>query len=191
MGWNDSTEIVVASNGQVYVAPVGTPLPADESVALNSAFVGLGYITEDGATISVSPEIQDYMAWQSRQPIRREMTAQEASVSFGLQQWNEDTVPLAFGGGSVVLVSAGHYRYNLPDETQALDERALILESNDGSKKMRWVFPRGTVTEAVETQYQRGATALLPITFKPLAPSAGGSPGYFLTNDAASFAAGS
>ena len=32
MGWNNSDEIVVAGNGQLYVADVGTPLPDDAVV---------------------------------------------------------------------------------------------------------------------------------------------------------------
>jgi hypothetical protein len=189
MPWNNASEIVVASNGQVYVAPVGTPLPATSVVALNAAFVGLGYATEDGASVSVTPEVADYMAWQSRSPVRREKTSQEIMVSIALMQWNEQTVPAAFGGG-VVTGTAGNYRYDLPTDDAALAEVALILDAIDGSTHMRWVFPRGNVTEAVEAQFQRGNPAALPLNFKALTPPGGGSPGYFFSDNAA-FAAGS
>lgn len=191
MAWNDADELVVAKNGQVYVAPIGTPLPTDPDEALNAAFIGLGYVTEDGATLTVSPEVTDFMAWQSRQPIRRELTAQEIQVSFGLQQWNEETVPLAFGGGQITTLGGGAgYRYDFPEDSDSLDERALVLDAQDGAVHHRFVFPRGNVTEAVETQFQRGATAVLPVTFKALEPTEGGRPGYYLT-DSPDFAAGS
>jgi hypothetical protein len=189
MAWNNANEIVVASNGQVYVAPIGTPLPTDSVAALNAAFIGLGYATEDGATLTVTPEVSDYMAWQSRSPVRREKVSQEVQVAIALMQWNEQTVPFAFGGGTV-SGSAGNYRYDLPKDDAALDERALVLEANDGATKMRWVFPRGNVTDAVEAQFQRGNPASLPVTFKALAPTEGAAPGSFFTNSAA-FAAGS
>jgi hypothetical protein len=189
MAWNNASEIVIASNGQMYVAPVGTPLPSDPVAALNAAFIGLGYITEDGAALTVTPDVTDYMAWQSRSPVRREKTAQEIQVAAALMQWNEQTVPAAFGGGTV-SGSSGNYRYDLPKDDAALDERALILEAIDGAVHMRWVFPRANATEAVEAAYARGNPASLPVTFKALAPSAGASPGYFLT-DSAAFAAGS
>jgi len=189
VAWNNANEIVVASNGQVYVAPVGTPLPASSVAALNAAFVGLGFATEDGATLTVTPEVTDYMAWQSRSPVRREKVSQEIQIAIALMQWNEQTVPVAFGGG-VVSGSAGAYRYDLPKDDAALDERAMILDAVDGAVHLRWVFPRGNVTEAVEAAFQRGAPASLPITFKALAPAADASPGYFLT-DSAGFAAGS
>lgn len=189
MAWNNANEIVIGNNGQVYVAPKGTALPTDPVAALNAAFIGLGYITEDGATVSVNPTVENYMAWQSRSPVRREKTQQEITVAFSLMQWNEQTVPAAFGGGTV-SGSAGNYRYDLPKDDAALDERALVLEAVDGATHMRWVFPRGNATEAVESAYQRGAPSALPITFSALAPSEGASPGYFLT-DSAAFAAGS
>ncbi len=49
---NNSDAIVIAGNGSVSVAPVGTDLPADHSTALAAAFVNLGYINEDGATFT-------------------------------------------------------------------------------------------------------------------------------------------
>jgi hypothetical protein len=189
MAWNNANEIVVASNGQCYVAPSTTPLPTTPTGALNAAFFGLGYVTEDGATVTVTPEVSDYMAWQSRSPVRREKTSQEAQVALALMQWNEQSVPAAFGGG-VISGTAGNYRYDLPDDNAALAEIALILDAIDGTTHMRWVFPRGNVTEAVEAAFQRGNPASLPLTFKALTPATGGSPGYFLS-DNAGFAAGS
>jgi hypothetical protein len=191
MAWNNDKEIVVAGNGQVYVAPASPApaLPTTPIVALNAAFIGLGYATEDGATVTVTPEVSDYMAWQSRSPVRREKVSQEAQVSLSLMQWNEQTVPAALGGG-VISGTAGNYRYDLPDDNAALAEIALILEVVDGPFHMRWVFPRGNSVEAVEAQFQRGNPAALPLTFKALTPAGGGSPGYFLS-DGVGFAAGS
>jgi hypothetical protein len=189
VAWNNADELVVAGNGQMYVGPVGTPLPSDADSALNGGFTGLGFITEDGATLTVTPEVSDFMAWQSRSPVRREKTSQEIQIAAALMQWNEETVPFAFGGGDV-SGSAGNYRYDLPSDEAALDERALVLDAIDGDTHLRWVFPRGNVTEAVEAAFQRANPASLPITFKALAPSAGESPGYFLT-DSAAFTAGS
>jgi hypothetical protein len=188
VAWNNENEIVVAGNGQVYVAPTGTALPTTTIGALNAAFVGLGYLTEDGATITVTPEIAEFMAWQSRTPVRREKTSQQVQVAFSLMQWDEDSVPLAFGGGSV-SGSAGNYRYDLPADDSALDERAMVLDWNDGTEHWRFVMARGNVVEAVEAQLRRSDPSVLPITFRGLV-SSGQTPGYYLT-DSTAFAAGS
>jgi stage V sporulation protein SpoVS len=191
MAWNQSDEIVVANTGAVSVAPVGTALPTNPTAALNAAFIGLGYINEDGVSLSITPQITEFMAWQSRQAIRRELTAQEVQAQFNLQQWNETTVPLAFGGGAVTNPSGSIYKYTLPLDGDALDERALVIDGIDGSRHFRLVLPRGNVTDAVSTTFRRSQEALLPITFKALQPSDGEAPGYFLFDDAEAFATGS
>ena len=40
------------TSGAVYVAPIGTALPTDATSSLAVAYKGLGYISEDGFTIS-------------------------------------------------------------------------------------------------------------------------------------------
>lgn len=182
----DSTELVVASHGDVYVAPVGTTLPTQYNETLASGWVNLGLISEDGVSISVSPEIEEFGAWQRRQAVRREFVSQAISVTFGLEQWNAANVEFAFGGGNVTQVDPDQWRYDFPDGDDALDERAIIIDWQDGpNSSYRAVFERGSVTDAVETQLQRSALAMLPIAFSVLAPDDGGSPGYLLANDAA------
>lgn len=190
MAWNDDRELVVAAGGQVYVAPVGTPLPELPDERLNAAFEGTGYITEDGAALTVSPEIAEHRAWQARSPIRRDITAQEIQAAFGLQQWNEVTVPLAFGGGRISEPRPGVFRYDFLSDEDVLDERAMVIDAIDGTTILRFVFPRGNVTEAVETSFQRERAAILPITFRALEPEEGVGAGYFLSN-AVGFAVGS
>lgn len=190
MAWNDPSEITVAANGQVYLAPVGTALPTTPTGALNSAFVGLGLLTEDGVTINVTPEINEIKSWQKRQAVRRDMTGQEITAAFQVQQWNEDTVVAAFGGGAVTSVSGG-YRYDFPTEGASLDERAIVIEAVDGSETTRWVFKRGSITEGVETNYQRTSESLLPVTYSVLTPSDDSAPGYVLFSDSTAFAPGS
>lgn len=186
-GAQDATELVVASHGDVYVAPVGTALPTTTTGAVNAAFTKLGLISEDGAALSVSPEIQEYGAWQRRQPVRRELIRQAVSVTFTLLQWNADTVQFAFGGGAIVDVGGNAYRYDFPDGDDPLDERAMIIDWQDGpTSKYRAVWARGNVMEAVQTNLQRSSPAMLPITFGVLAPDTGsGSPGSLYVDDAA------
>lgn len=190
MAWQDPQEIRIAASGEVYVAPVGTTLPTDPTTALPSEWVGLGLITTDGASLAVAPEIQDIMSWQSRQAVRRELINQEVTATFALQQWNEETIPLAFGGGEVTNPSGSVFRYELPT-SGALDERAMVIDAIDGDVHQRWILPRGNVTDAVEVSMVRDAEQQLPIAFKALQPDDGGTSLIYLSDDAAAFAAGS
>jgi hypothetical protein len=193
MAWNDASELIVAANGAVYFAPIGATLPKQgdsPTAALSANWVGAGFITEDGATLSVGSEVTDFMAWQSRQPIRRDRQTQDIQFSFAFQQWNEENIPFAFGGGEIKNHGGGVYSYTFPDNNDSLDERSLVVDAEDGASKYRFVFPRGNVTEAVESSFKRTESSQLPITFKALEPVEGGPPAYFLTNSAA-FVAGS
>jgi hypothetical protein len=188
-GWQNSSEVHVGESGEVYTAPSGTALPTTTLGILNTAFQGNGFHSDDGLDLTVTPNIAEFGAWQSRVPIRREAQATEILNSFALQQWNDITVPEAFGGGSI-SGSGQNFRYDFPTDTASLSELALVADIVDGTTVFRFVWARGNVTEPTTIKFARSETAKLPIGFKALSPAGGGSPGYFLTNDAG-FVAGS
>jgi hypothetical protein len=189
-GWNDPTETIIAGSGQVYVAPVGTALPAAENTALNSAFAGLGYHTEDGVSVNQSREVIKHRAWQTKADIRRTSESEGFQVTFALEQWNEESVVLAFGGGAVSSPSANKYKYTPPTAAAAEYERSLICDVIDGSTILRFVIPKGTPVEGVETQFTRSQMGVLSVTFEAMEPDDGTPQWHLLTNSAA-FAAGS
>lgn len=191
--WNKPEELVVGSNGQMYFAPLGTPLPQlgdDPTDDLDDDFIGAGLLTEDGFTPLIGSEVTDFKSWQALDPTRRERTGQEKSIAFSMQQWNQDNVPFAFGGGDVQDHGGSIFSYVFPEGDEPLDERSLVCDAIDGDKHYRFIFARGNVTEQVESQFQRGSESLLPVTFKVLRPEDNGRSAYFLTDDPA-FAAGS
>ncbi|HET7588594.1 MAG TPA: hypothetical protein VFK14_00190 [Solirubrobacterales bacterium] len=188
--WQDSSELVVAKNGEVSFAPVGTALPTTPTEKLNSAFVGAGFLTEEGAKISATPEIMETKSWQRRQATRRDLNGQEITVTFTMQQVNESNLVLALGGGKITEPSVGIFRYDFVVDSEPIDERALVIDAADGGEHHRFVFLAGNVTESVELSFQRGQELQLPVTFKVLAPSEDVSPGYYLT-DSDAFTPGS
>jgi hypothetical protein len=188
MAWNDPFETFVGATGQLYVAEVGTAFPTGFSVP-SSSWTGLGYTSEDGVAVSAGRDTEEFKAWQSPHPIRRVKTGESFSIGAALQQWNEDTVPLALGGGSIASVSGG-YEYT-PPELDDLDERAMIADVVDGSRKIRILIPRGSVTDTVESSFTRGALAVLPVTFNALEPEDGGKLFKLRFSDSTAFAAGS
>lgn len=182
----DASELKVAGNGGIFVAPVGSTLPVDVDSPLDGAFVDTGYATEDGVTFRYAPEITDHRGWQSAHPLRRDLTNVELDAVFGLLQWNEETIRLAFGGGEVTEPSDGVFRYDFPEAGDEIDERAAVVETIDGDRKDRFVIARCNPVEAVETQFQRASTAVLPITLRALQPDSG-VVAYYLTNDEDAF----
>jgi hypothetical protein len=179
----DVDEIVVGANGTVWTAPVGTAAPADEDAAPAAGWVDLGYVSEDGVTVTDAKTLEVISVWQLFYAARRIVTARELNLSFALRQWSKDTVPFAFGGGEITTPTAGHHKYT-PPAPEDLDERALMIDWQDGTKHYRWVVLRGMVTDNVETNLTRTAAADLPITFG-MNGSDTGDPWYLLTDDPA------
>lgn len=180
----DSEEFVVAGNGGIYIAPVGTTLPANETVALHAAFTELGYATEDGVTVGASLNVEEIRSWQSATPTRRILTERDYTITAELQQWNELNFQTAFGGGEVSQITAGHYRYSYPSDSDALGEHACIVDWVDGDKKYRQVFPRVSPSDGGEFNLNRTSLSTLQLSLMGLKPDNEDAT-YLLTNDPA------
>lgn len=163
-------EIIVAANGGVYVAPVGSTLPTDADTALDAAFVDLGYISEDGVNFAPNTESEQIPAWQSFSPVRIVQTSAGMQASFTLMQWNEETVPVAFGGGTWLDNGDGTWDFDPPAPGEDT-VRALVIEGIDGSRKYRVIFPRVQLEELGEVTFTRGEFSPLEVTLTALAES--------------------
>lgn len=179
----DTDEILVAAKGNIFIAPVGTALPATEVIALDNAFIDLGYTTEDGVSLNFGQTTEEVGAWQSATPVRRIRTGTSMAITFNLLQFNRLSTSLAFGGGTWSNAGASSWRYDPPDEDDAIAEYAMVLDLIDGTKKTRYVLERSTVSEDVNTTMVRTNAAVLPITLKTLKPVTGNSAWYEVTGD--------
>ncbi len=186
--------IMIAGNGSVFVAPVGSTLPVTPVSALDAAFIDLGYVTEDGATFRRNRTTEPISAWQSFNALKHIVTEVEDEVEFVLSQWDINTVPLAFGGGAIVATALAvgppivpaYYTYAPPDP-EDLDERALVLEWAYDTYNYRVIVPRIMVTSGVESQLARSQASDLPITAAVLATD--GAAPWTLVTDHPDFAA--
>jgi hypothetical protein len=187
-GTQDANAITVGANGRVMVAPYASVAlwPTNVATALDSAFVDMGLVSDDGVTFTNAQEITDINAWQSFFPVRKIVASKSTRVEFILKQWDHNTVPLALGGGTVTAVSGVHTY--LPPDPSVLDLRATVVEWTDGSEIFRLVIPRGMATGEVSSVIARTGSADLPIGIDaiPLGAAVPGSiqtqPFYFVTN---------
>ncbi len=183
MAAQQTEQIRVGANGKIMVAEVGTTAPASEAAAWPAGWTELGFTNENGVTVTDAKTITDIAVWQLFYPARKVVASRNFTAAFGLREWSEATVSLAFGGGTFEEVTAGHFKYT-PPPPEDVDERALGVEWVDGDLIYRLIVPRGLVTENVATQLQRTAAADLPITFGVIGEG-GVDPWYLLTNDPA------
>lgn len=175
--------ITVAASGDVYVGALTETPPTDPSTTPGGDFLHTGLISDEGATFVDGKTLEPIPVWQLFYPARRVVTEKDASVEFDLREWNNTTVPLAFGGGSITEPTAGIYRY-APPAPGVIDERQMIVKWVDGDKDYMLIIPRGMVTEDVETGLLKSAAADLPITFG-INGQESVDPWYLLTNDPA------
>lgn len=180
----DVTDIVVMPEGQLYVAPLGTTMPTDESGALDAAFQELGLVTEDGVAFRSGLTVERVRAWQRFEPVKTIPQSRDTQMQFALMQFNEITFPVAFGGGSVTEPTPGHFKYDVPDPEAGVAEYILVMDGQAGDNDYRFLLRRVTLADQVETAFSRNAPALLPLTFDVLGPESGASWTFF-TNDPA------
>jgi len=181
---SDDTEIVVAASGTVWVALPGTTRPTDPTSVPPAGWVDLGYVSEDGATLSDAKSVEDIRSWQSFYPTRKIIAEKTVAATFTLLQWNETNIILAFGGGEVSNITTGVWRFIPADPDAGTDERSIMLDWVDGSRNFRLIIPRCLVVDTVETTLQRTAAAELQLTFHTT-PRDDEDPFILLTDDPA------
>ena len=187
----DADEIVIAGNGHIRVAPVGTAAPADMSASYSATWLDLGYVSEDGATVTPNIELMEVNAWQSLHPVRRQIVSRTDEFSFSLLQWSRTTLPFVLGGGAIETTGTGSTLIHTYEPQVAGDEpdyRAFSIEWSDGDKEYRLFAAKALVTDPAELALTRSAETPLPVTVSALAEG-GALPFYIYTNDPAFAAA--
>lgn len=160
-------DVVVAGMQRILVAPVGTAMPGAIDTAPAPAWFDLGYTTEDGIAASFGKDTDDLMTSQSLDPVRKLVTGAPKTITAPLRQVNSVTWALAFGGGAFTGDDDA-WEFD-PAPPSFIDERALIVELEDGETTIRLMYYRVMVSEAVETTFVNTAGVVFPLTFSVLA----------------------
>lgn len=163
---NASGQTLIGASGTVYVSTPGSAVtaPTDEASTPDTDLVTVGFISVDGVKFRDSKDVGNLKAWQTPYDVRRFVTGREFEADFSMEQWNWHTVPIAFGGGTVSIPSAGHYKYSPPDADD-LDPRSVLIDWIDGTRKYRLWVPSAIVTAPVEVNVKRDEGAMFPVTF--------------------------
>lgn len=160
----NGSEVRVAGAGHVYVAPAGTAMPKDLA-DLPTAWVDLGYVTEDGVGFSFGREVEDLNAWQGDK-IRTLSTKEPATLNFSLMQTNATILTVAFGGGTVTEAGTAPdkvYTFT-PPKLGTNTERSLVIEFDDGEITYRYCIPRSQIEGNVDFTLVRTGALTYPLT---------------------------
>lgn len=157
-----TSEAGVVVSGEIYVAPTGTAAPSDTSTALNAAFKGLGYYSDDGITENLDRSIDNIVASQNATVVRSVVTEAVISWEFELLQTNKDTIEFAYG--TTVTQSVPHGTYTItPGSTGG--RKSVVFHHIDGSQIKRIYVAEGEVTERGESVAVSSDVTRYPCTF--------------------------
>lgn len=164
---NNVTGAKPAIGGAIYYAQLNTPLPKNAITSLNKAFVGLGYVSEDGLKNENSPSSETIKAWggDTVQTVQKE---KEDTFTYKLiEALNINALKQVYGEGNVegdldtgITIKAN--AKELPVHSIVID---MILK--DGILK-RVVVPRAKVTEIGEITHADGDIVGYEITIQAL-----------------------
>jgi len=152
----DASKVEVAVTGAVYLAPSGTTLPTDSSLALNEAFKNVGYISEDGIVETPEEDNTEIRAWQNGDIVRRVQASHEIQYQFMMIETNEVSLEAYYGNYEAgdVLVTG-----------EQLPRQCMVIETIDEGKIRRRVAPDAQVIERGELSLTNEEATGYDVTF--------------------------
>lgn len=162
----DASKVRVGLTGAVSKAPYGTTGPTDVSSSLNTAFVDVGAISEDGVTIT-SPDAGDKTVikmWQGSAQVRVLRTASDdlPTIKFTILETNKVAVETYFDTTVTAAATSGSFTFTptVPNPS------AYVLDVVDGAEHHRYHIPRGVRASVGDLVYSNGDPVGYEITLE-------------------------
>ena len=175
--------------GAIKSAPIGTALPdltdiTKAAVALNSAFQGNEFVSEDGLTLSPSMSTNDIKDW-SGATVRKLLSSFDGTLAWAMISTNAEQMKIAFGEKYVETKAATAAHGN---QTKAAlgahlpEHRSWVFLMKDGDARMVVVVPDGQVTELNDVTFNSTSAVGWGVTLATY-PDEHGNSIYILTDD--------
>ena len=163
----DELQVGTANGPGLYIAPVGTPAPADTLTDWAAPWLVLGYLSDAGPTVGTTTSTTSLTPWQSVAPLRTVITGREMTVQFVMWQLNELTLALYFDADVPTPAADGSVKMSFRTDTpQHL--YAIGIDTEDTDRVLRIVYHRANLTTVGNMQIQRGAVVPLDVTLSAL-----------------------
>lgn len=156
--------------GCIYMAPVGTALPTDATTALNSAFVELGYVSEDGITNSNSMTTEDIKAWGGDIVYSAETEKTDTFQFTLIEATNINVLKHVYGDDNVTQANGS---ITIRANSTPTAYRSYVIESVLRDKAKRTVIPSAKVTTVGDIVYKDDTLHGYDTTITAVADTAG------------------
>ena len=152
------------ATGAVFVAPAGTAVPTNATSALNAAFKGLGYVSEDGLVNSVETDTETVTAWGGDQVLSGQTSFAE-TFTVNLIETNIDALKLYYGEDNVTDDGSGNI--TVKQNSGILPACVVVFELVlTGGRIKRIVVPNAQITDrSGEITYVDGEPIAYPAVF--------------------------
>lgn len=136
-------------SGYIWVAPLGTAVPTDATSELAPAFVGLGYLSEDGLTEPASFEPgDDIVAAGGDTVAQADPTFSKKWTGTCIEALNEDLLKVAYGSDNVTVTNATNTEdgvITVKEQAGDLEHHVIVIdEMLKGGRKRRNVMADST-----------------------------------------------
>lgn len=136
-------------SGYIWVAPLGTTVPTDATADLDPAFVGLGYLSEDGLTEPASYEAGDAIVAAGGDTVAQaDPTFSKTWTGTCIEALNEDLLKVAYGSANVTVENASSSEdgtITVKEQAGGLEHHVIVIdETLKGGRKRRNVMADAT-----------------------------------------------
>ena len=141
-------------SGMFYHAPAGTALPATADATLDAAWAEVGYVSQDGLTVSISASTDSIRDWANRS-VRFFVTDSEETAQSTVITTTQETLETVLGADNVTAsndtVTASLSLATLPPE------EAFLWRMKDGDDMIIVGCTKGQVTALDSLSFQPGS----------------------------------
>lgn len=169
---------VIGANGGGFVTDINSAIPTAPTsydAVLDSAFIPLGAISEDGLGYGFDEDSQAFTRWGSLTPYRTQITRSQRTFKAVLWETNRAIaksvmyrVPVA----DVTPDGAGDYAFEETAQPTP-DRRSWVFDVVDGLTMERFFVPVGEVSDREDIQFKPDEIAGYGLTITAYADSAG------------------
>ena len=141
-------------SGMFYHAPAGTALPTTADAALGAAWTEVGYVSQDGLSVSVNASTDSIKDWGNR-TVRVIVTESEETAQSTVITTTEETLATVLGEDNVAAaggtITAALTLATLPPE------EAFLWRMKDGDDMIIVGCTKGQVTALESLSFQPGS----------------------------------
>lgn len=161
----DPSEIILGINNGpgIYIAPEHTQGPADLTSDWAAPWKTLGYLSEDGPSLSSDVTSETLTPWQSTSPVRTVITGKAFTLHVVMWQTGPEQLALYFDVKAPNPNSDGSFAFTVRSDEGGY-VYAVGIDIKDGDVVTRIVFPRAQVSDSGDVPFARGSAVGWDVT---------------------------